>query len=200
MPKKSAEPCAARLVTLSPVAHPSPLSIMKWTGGFGASAEASNSTVRAHETWRPSRTSDAAWRTFSGVRKVERSELVVRAPAAPVAERVEVAEHLGFGRYRRAGHGVSMRSVSARRPAARPPGRSSVLPGVPSSVRLAAYCIVTLAPRCAGLRLTYVEAAIGTSRVARRQQCAGDRRRLRGRGAARRASGRLSATTPTARC
>ena len=70
MPKKSADPCAALGDTLSPVAHPSPLSIMKWTGGFGASTEPSKLTVRAHDTWWPSRTSDAAWRTFPGVRKL----------------------------------------------------------------------------------------------------------------------------------
>ena len=98
MPKKSVEPCAVRFVTFSPLAHPSPLSVMKWMGGTGMSGagfehdrpRAGYGRPLAHERRRALH--------LVGAQKVERPHLVVLAPPSPVGERVEVSKHFPFGR------------------------------------------------------------------------------------------------------
>ena len=135
-----------------------------------------------------------------GSQEVEGAELVVRAPAAPVAERVEVAEHLGFGRYRRAGHGVSLRpvappsaggsSVRAARPCCR---------GVPSSVRLAAYCIATPSPRSRSEADVCRSCDWDFSRRTAAATCRRSSTRA-GQGSCAQSRASSSATTPAARC
>ena len=56
--------------TLSPEAHPSPLSTMKCTGGLGASTDASNRTVRDMEMVTPSFTVAMACWVLAGVMRL----------------------------------------------------------------------------------------------------------------------------------
>ncbi len=70
MPKKSVDAWFGLEETFSPLAQPSPLSTMKWMGGTGTSAAASNSTGRAHETLTPSCTSDTACSVFAGLSRL----------------------------------------------------------------------------------------------------------------------------------